>query len=159
MTVITEQPRNNRREVARFMLAYRKLPVEKKARVNTLIDLLEKSEDNDEQAEIALAIAEIIIPEDIFGDSSAASIVDLEAGVTDQTRDRVDNYKRHIGDEIRRRREAKGLTQAQLSERCGLPQSHICRLELGQHAPTRATIERIAKALETEPSQLDLLFD
>jgi DNA-binding XRE family transcriptional regulator len=146
-------------EFAEIMLAYRKLPPEKKKRVNALFTLLDKSDEDAEQLEIALAIAEIMAPRHIGITMDAGSTVDLEAGVTAATHGKVDSYKKNIGDAIRKRREELDLTQEQLAERCGLPQSHICRLEIGKHAPTRSTIERIAKALETEPSKLDLLYD
>lgn len=58
---------------------------------------------------------------------------------------------RRITDE----RQAAGLTQAQLAEKSGLPQSHISRLESGKHSPSRATIEKIAIALGRPPSAFD----
>jgi transcriptional regulator with XRE-family HTH domain len=58
---------------------------------------------------------------------------------------------RRITDE----RQAAGLTQAQLAEKSGLPQSHISRLESGKHSPSRATIEKIAAALGKPLSAFD----
>ena len=51
------------------------------------------------------------------------------------------------------------MTQVELEEKSGLAQSHISRLEAGKHAPTRTTIDRIAKALNVRPSDIDLLYD
>jgi DNA-binding XRE family transcriptional regulator len=52
-----------------------------------------------------------------------------------------------VSERIRSLRTEAGLTQAQLAERSGLPQSQISRLENGQQSPSRVTIEKIADAL------------
>lgn len=56
---------------------------------------------------------------------------------------------------IREAREAAGLTQAELSQQSGLPQSHISRLEQGKHSPTARTLEKIATALKLHHSHFD----
>jgi DNA-binding XRE family transcriptional regulator len=53
----------------------------------------------------------------------------------------------YISKRIAQARSAAKLTQAELAQKSGLPQSHISRLESGKHSPSRATIEKIAKAL------------
>jgi len=50
----------------------------------------------------------------------------------------------------------RGLTQAQLAEQSGLKQSAIARLESNVHAPTFATREKLAKAMDIHPQQLTL---
>jgi predicted transcriptional regulator len=45
------------------------------------------------------------------------------------------------------RRLALGLSQAALSERCGVPQADISRIERGQANPTIATVERLMSAM------------
>ncbi len=55
---------------------------------------------------------------------------------------------------IRELRKHRGLTQAALAERTGLPQSEISRIENGRR---RLTVERliaIAQALEASPAEL-----
>jgi ribosome-binding protein aMBF1 (putative translation factor) len=52
-----------------------------------------------------------------------------------------------IGREVRRQREAAGLTRRQLADRAGMTQSVIARLEAGGTEPTLATSDRVAKAL------------
>ena len=61
----------------------------------------------------------------------------------------------YVGGRIKCFRESAGLTQEQLAERSGLPQSHISRLERGHHSPSFVTLERIALALGIDVSELD----
>jgi predicted transcriptional regulator len=51
------------------------------------------------------------------------------------------------------------MTQEELATKAGIPQSHVCRLETGKHAPTYVTIQKVAKALRVKRSQLDPGFD
>lgn len=60
-----------------------------------------------------------------------------------------------IGKAIAAARKRRGLTQIQLSERCGIAQSDISHLENGYANPTIYTLIRLADALEC---QLDVLF-
>ena len=83
----------------------------------------------------------------------------LKEGVSDETKGKVDKYRRYVGSEIRKRRGELQMTQEELAAKAGIPQSHISRLEDGRHAPTAKTIERLARALDTEPSQLDILHE
>src|SRR3954470_10028754 len=46
------------------------------------------------------------------------------------------------------RRAELGLTQQQLAERMGSSHSAISRIESGQHRPSVATLERLARALD-----------
>jgi len=59
------------------------------------------------------------------------------------------------GRKIKSLRKKAGLTQDQLAEKSGLPQSHISRLEHGEHSPSRVTLEKIASALGVEVSEFD----
>ena len=58
--------------------------------------------------------------------------------------------KRSLSYLIAEERKKSGLTQAQLSERCGIKQSNLSRLENGSAEPTIETLELIAKALGKE---------
>ena len=51
------------------------------------------------------------------------------------------------------------MTQGELADKAGIPQSHVSRLETGKHVPTHLTIEKLAEALETTPSQIAPGFD
>jgi len=154
-----EPAAEERKRVQQVVLAYRRLPQTKKKRVDELFDLLENSEDPNDQQEIALAVAEILVPNLVGMSGCAGTVADLEEGVTEETKQKVDNYRKHVGAAIRKRRGELDMTQEELAARAGIPQSHISRLEDGKHAPTARTIERLAKALDTEPSKLDVLYD
>ncbi len=52
-----------------------------------------------------------------------------------------------VSKRIRDARNESSLTQEQLAEKTGLPQSHISRIENAKHSPSRATLEKIAAAL------------
>ncbi len=60
-----------------------------------------------------------------------------------------------IGEEVRRLREAAGLSQRELAERMGSSQSVVARLEAGGVEPTLATLDRVAAALGAD---LDIHF-
>ncbi len=64
-----------------------------------------------------------------------------------------------VSRKIKSLRAAAGLTQEQLAQRSGLTQSHICRLENGEHSPTGLTLEKIAQALGVPTSTLDSSSD
>jgi transcriptional regulator with XRE-family HTH domain len=55
---------------------------------------------------------------------------------------------------IKRRREAKGMSQAKLAELSGLAQTFIGMIEKGQRTPTVDTVASIAGALEVKASRL-----
>lgn len=53
-----------------------------------------------------------------------------------------------IGENIRKFRKERNLTQKQLGERCGIDEANIRKYELGNANPKFETIQKIAKALE-----------
>ena len=55
-----------------------------------------------------------------------------------------------IADHVAEQRNAKGLSQRELAERCGTTQSAIARLERGGRPPRIDTLLRIAEALDCE---------
>jgi DNA-binding transcriptional regulator YiaG len=127
-----------------------KLPKDQRRDLHKLCELLVAEEDEREQYEIARTLTEIIFPESIKNLLNDESIKEMA-----EARRRLDEYRKRVGHEIRRRRESMKMTQTELAERAGIPQSHVSRLERGKHAPTYVTLERVAKALETTPARLD----
>jgi DNA-binding XRE family transcriptional regulator len=67
----------------------------------------------------------------------------------------ADQFTAYISNRITELRKEAGLTQEQLAERSGLTQSHVSRLEAGQHTPNNITINKLAKALGVDPGKLD----
>lgn len=59
-----------------------------------------------------------------------------------------------VGEEIRRRRLAKGWGQTKLAAEAGMAVSGISQLENGKHNPTSATLEKVARALGVEIGDL-----
>lgn len=59
-----------------------------------------------------------------------------------------------VGQEVRRRREAKGWSQAKLGVLSGTGPSGISQIETGRRNPSAATLQRIAEALEVEVRDL-----
>jgi len=68
---------------------------------------------------------------------------------------KLENWLSWVSKRIHDLRSAAGLTQSELEERTGLPQSHISRLETGKHSPSRYTLEKIAAALGVDVSEFD----
>ncbi len=60
-----------------------------------------------------------------------------------------------VSQKIRDARKKAGLTQIELAEAAGLPQSHISRLENAMHSPSQATLEKIAEATGRPVSDFD----
>jgi len=58
------------------------------------------------------------------------------------------DVRRRVGINLRRIREAKGLSQEALAFECGLHRTYISGVERGVRNPTVAVLEEIALALE-----------
>lgn len=56
--------------------------------------------------------------------------------------------KQTVGEAIREARLAAGLTQVELAQRVGIPQSHVSRYERGERIPTLQSLVRIGEAME-----------
>lgn len=48
---------------------------------------------------------------------------------------------------IRERREALGISQKELAEKCGITQSHLCDIEQGRNKPSIDVAVKMAKVL------------
>ena len=59
----------------------------------------------------------------------------------------VERVRNSVGDRVRSRRLAVGLTQAKLGELTGIARPNIARIESGLHTPTLTTLLRVAGAL------------
>jgi len=59
-----------------------------------------------------------------------------------------------IGRNLKRLREDRLLTQAELAERAGVALSSLVRVENDQVDPRFSTIKKLARALDAEPKEL-----
>ena len=59
-----------------------------------------------------------------------------------------------IGENLRRLRERRLLTQAQLGEAAGVNRDQVSRIERNEVEPRFSTIRKLAKALEVDPVDL-----
>lgn len=48
---------------------------------------------------------------------------------------------------IRERREALGISQKELAEKCGITQSHLCDIEQGRNKPSLPVAVKMAQVL------------
>jgi ribosome-binding protein aMBF1 (putative translation factor) len=150
---MTATATSRKRIALKQALAFLNLAPKQLAYLEELRDLFQKSHDKDERNEILEAFMEIVCPDGIEEEGG------MDDGVSEDTKSRVNDYHQRVGDQIRKRRIAKGLTQTALAKKAGIPQSHVSRLEAGQHTPTHVTIKKLAKALNTQPRMLDPGFD
>lgn len=60
----------------------------------------------------------------------------------------------NIGSKIKNTREAKGLTQKEVAISVNMDQSQYSKIEKGKTDPSTSTLEKIAKALDVELSEL-----
>ena len=66
----------------------------------------------------------------------------------------IDDIKLKLGRKIRETRVKEGYSQEELASRCGLHRTYISDIERGERNVSVENIEKIAKALKTEPDEL-----
>ena len=123
-------------------------------RILQLVELYRNSVDTQESEEIGAALAEIL-----FRNPPSVTASKIEDERSDDGGAALTQHRQYVGRQIKKRRHQLKVSQEELAQKAGLPQSHISRLETGKHAPTYLTIEKVAKALRVKPSQLDPGFD
>ncbi len=60
----------------------------------------------------------------------------------------------HIGENLRKLREARALRQEDLAERAGVGKNTVNRIEKNRTEPHMTTVRKLAEALGVEPSEL-----
>lgn len=63
-------------------------------------------------------------------------------------------FLERVGFRIRELRQAAGLTQAQLADKCGLHRTFVGSVERGERNVALLSLRRIAQALRTTPAEL-----
>lgn len=69
------------------------------------------------------------------------------------------DMRRLVGQNVKRIRQERGLTQEQFAERSGFSQQYLSGLERGRRNPTVVTLFELATALEATPLDLLALVD
>ena len=64
------------------------------------------------------------------------------------------NTAKKLGENIRRIRKEKGMTQIELCQKLEVDRAYMSNVENGNKNPTLATIEKIAKALSVSLNEL-----
>ena len=131
------------------------------ATINRICEL--PLEDRNDFYELTRLLADVETQEDVESIRKAMlEILDQRDGRieplapdSDQSGAENQNWREFSGQRVKEAREAAGLTQAELADRSGIPQSHISRIENAVHSPSRKTLERIAEALGIELKILD----
>ncbi|MBK9080735.1 MAG: helix-turn-helix transcriptional regulator [Rhizobiales bacterium] len=59
-----------------------------------------------------------------------------------------------VGENVRRAREAVGLSQEELGDKAGIDRTYVSGVERGVRNPTVKVLARLAEALETTPDKL-----
>ena len=59
-----------------------------------------------------------------------------------------------IGDNLKRQRIRKALTQEELAQRAGLTTASVARIERNETEPRMSTLRKLAMALDVEPAEL-----
>src|SRR5256885_3003503 len=121
--VTVESIKNRDRVVHQVTQHLMTLSEEKRRRFLELGQLYSASQDEDERQEILHVALEIIAPYAVGIAWPSGQIADLEDCVDEQSMRRVEAYRKRVGKRIRRARKAANLTQQELADKAGIPQS------------------------------------
>jgi DNA-binding XRE family transcriptional regulator len=127
----------------------RRLPEEDaKELFDLLTDLLQARTDEERQAARG-GIMEILNQRPV-----QVRMLDLSHGL-DANSHGLRSWLEWVAKRLRDLRTAAKLTQEELAQKSGLPQSHISRIENAKHSPSRATLEKLAHALKVPLHEFD----
>lgn len=109
-----------------------------------------KTDDQEEQLAIRAAMEEILA-------NAPVTVRELPpAGDLSTSRKK---WAEHVGKTIKELRHKQNMTQNDLAEKAGIPQSHVSRLESAAYTPTHMTLQKIASALGVSVEKLDPCLD
>ncbi|AMV18279.1 helix-turn-helix domain-containing protein [Planctomyces sp. SH-PL14] len=106
------------------------------------------SDDSEEREEAIKTCLEILNP-------VPASKAKVSRLAVDDNEASLGKWTGFVCERVKQARVNAGLTQEQLAEKAGLPQSHVSRIERGKHSPTQMTLQKIADALGVPLAQFD----
>jgi len=125
-----------------------RLPKDDREELSDLINGLADAKDPEEIEAIRIAMREIL-------EQAPSGVRSAISGQTVSRSEKLQNWVNHAAKKVEELRKAAGLTQIQLAEMSGLPQSHISRIESAKLSPSRATLEKIANALGLHVREID----
>lgn len=115
----------------------------------TLVSELSKASTQEERDEVVQTMKEIL-------DGSSSSVrVRRHEFARNEHPERLTKWVLFVGSKVKHARDACNLTQVQLAEQTGLPQSHISRIENGRLSPSRVTLEKLAPVLGLKVEDFD----
>lgn len=126
----------------------RGLPREDREDLFELVKELPAAQDGGETESIVLAMREIL-------EQAPIVVRGVDQSNDGEPGEQLAKWITFVSGRIKALRKEQGLTQEQLAQRSGLPQSHISKLENGKHSPSALTLEKIARALGVPGSELD----
>ena len=132
---------------------FERLPKELRAKLLELTKAYFQSTDDKHKEEILKTYSEIMFP------TTIGEVEGFETLSDENARKKLNRYRVAVGNAVRAERERKKMSQVELADKAGLPQSHISRVENGVHTTTNATIRKIASALNVNPLELDPGFE
>ncbi len=125
-----------------------RLPEKDRQDFYALLQELRHAQTQEEIQALRLAMVEILEQEPL-------RLATMDLGAPPPRSVKLNRWVAFVSGKIRTLRQHKHMTQQQLARKTGLPQSHISRLEAGQHSPSRTTLEKLAAALKVPLGDLD----
>jgi len=125
-----------------------RLPSEDQKELYELVKGIAGQKDAEEVDAICRAMLEIL-------DQEPSGLKVLDPAQPQNRPDKLEKWVSFIADRVQTLRKAAKMTQVELAERAGLPQSHISRIEKAKLSPSRATLEKITNALNVKLCDLD----
>jgi DNA-binding XRE family transcriptional regulator len=125
-----------------------RLPVDDRQDLYDLVKGLAEAKDPEEVEAIRVAMREIL-------EQSRSGVHGMNLDQPASRTEKLQKWIAYVANKVQEKRKAAGLTQIELADKSGLPQSHISRIESAKLSPSRTTLEKIAKALNWSISELD----
>ena len=114
-----------------------------------LIGAYPRAENQEARQSIQLAIREVLSQEPMV--VKRFDLDDIQGPAI-----KLRTWIEFISRKVRQVREEAGVTQVELAEQSGLPQSHLSRIENGKLSPSHLTLKKIAKGLNRKVTDFDL---
>ena len=145
-----ENPYSIEQVISRFIYLVTK--VENREQRDDLLEVLGELPtlgSKEELQEVIETVIEILAPDESGG------LVEGAGESSSEDREKLREWSGNIGKRIKTLRQGKDMSQEQLARLSDLTQSHISRLEKGQHSPSHQTVIALARALGVDPTEID----